>query len=573
MYRENFEIWLESQYIDGKIKEELRAIEKIESEIEDRFYKDLEFGTGGMRGKIGAGTNRMNVHTVTKATQGISNYLNNKYTDDDISVAIAYDSRHMSMEFAKIAACVFSANGIKVYLFENLRPTPELSYTVRYFKCKAGVVITASHNTAEYNGYKIYDEHGGQVTTDIDVIIKNIKEVQLKDIKSSQFEQNSNIIIIGEEIDTSYINDIKKLSLRTDIDKSLKIVFTPLHGTGNKPIRRLLKEIGYENISIVHEQENPDPDFSTVKSPNPEDISSFDLAIKHAQKINADIILGTDPDCDRVGLVVKNHKNEYIALNGNQTGALLLNYILSTLKEKNSLPSNGAIIKTIVTSELGREIALKYGVAAYDTLTGFKYIAELMELFEAKQDYKFIFGYEESYGYLSGTFVRDKDAVIASMLLCEMTAYYNKQNKNLLDVLYDIYEEYGYFIEETLSLSFTGITGQNKMKAIMEYFRENKLNSLSGKNIPLVYDYKMGIASNLLNGQTEKINYPKSDVLKFCFEDSSWIALRPSGTEPKLKVYFSIREAEEKEAIESLGKIKTEIVGIIERIQLNNQAG
>ena len=573
MYREKFEMWLESPYVDEKIKEELKSIEKIDSEIEDRFYKELEFGTGGMRGKIGAGTNRMNIHTVAKATQGISNYLHNKYTSNDISVAIAYDSRYMSIEFAENTASVFAANDIKVYLFESLRPTPELSYAVRYFNCKAGVVITASHNPSEYNGYKIYDEDGGQVTKDADIIIGNISQVKLKDIKYSQCGHNNNIKLIGDEVDTSYIDEIKKLSLRTNVDKSLNIVYTPLHGTGNKPVRRVLEEIGYENITIVHEQENPDPNFSTVKSPNPEEISSFEIAIKLAHEVSGDIIIGTDPDCDRVGIVVKNNNGEYIALNGNQTGALLLNYILSTLKEKNKIPVNGALIKTIVTSEIGRKIATKYGVVTFDTLTGFKYIAELMKKFEEKQDYQFIFGYEESYGYLIGTFVRDKDAVIASMLICEMASYYKTKNKTLIDILDEIYNEYGYFKEETISLSFSGVTGQNKMKVIMEYFRENKPSSLAGKNIPFVYDYKMGIASNLLNGRIEKINYPKSDVLKFCFEDGSWLVLRPSGTEPKLKVYFSIKEITESKAVETLGKVKDEIESIIDRIQCSNLSG
>lgn len=572
MYRENLEIWLESPYVDDKIKEELKTIEKIESEVEDRFYKDLEFGTGGMRGKIGAGTNRINIHTVSKATQGISNYLNNKYAGE-IKVAIAYDSRHMSEEFAKNTAAVFAANGIKSYLFESLRPTPELSYAVRYFKCKAGVVITASHNPPEYNGYKVYDEDGGQVTHDADLIIKYINEINLKDIKVSKYENNELIEVIGDEVDTSYIEEIKKLSMRSDVDNNINVVYTPLHGTGNMPIRRILKETGYKNVTVVKEQENPDPDFSTVKSPNPEEMSSFDIAIKWAHKVNGDIIIGTDPDCDRVGLVVKNHDNEYIALNGNQTGALLLNYILSTLKEKNNIPPCGALIKTIVTSEIGREIASKYKIATFDTLTGFKYIAEMMKSFEQKQDYSFIFGYEESYGYLAGTFVRDKDAVIASMLICEMAAYYKTKNKMLIDVLHEIYEEYGYYKEETLSLSFAGVTGQNKMKAIMEHFREHKLNSIADKSIPVIYDYKLGIASNLVNGVTEKINYPKSDVLKFCFEDGSWVVLRPSGTEPKLKVYFSIKGDTENKSVESLDKIKHEIGNIIDRILFNNFSG
>lgn len=569
MFREKLEMWLESPYVDEKIKEELRTIEKIDSEVEDRFYKDLEFGTGGMRGKIGAGTNRMNIQTVSKATQGISDYLNEKYQNTDISVAIAYDSRHMSLEFAQSAACVFAANNIDVYLFESLRPTPELSYAVRYFKCKAGVVITASHNPPEYNGYKVYDEYGGQVTNDANIIIERINDVKLENIKYSQYEQNARIKFIGNEIDNSYINEIKELSLRQDVDKNLKIVYTPLHGTGNMLVRKILEAMKYENVMIVKEQEKPDPDFSTVKSPNPEEISSFEIAINVAKEVDGDIIIGTDPDCDRVGLVVKD-KNQYTALNGNQTGALLLNYILSTLKEKNRIPENGAIIKTIVTSEIGRVIASKYGVFTLDTLTGFKYIAEQMQLFEENHEYKFLFGYEESYGYLVGTFVRDKDAVIASMLICEMAAYYKTKNKTLLDVLNDVYKEYGFYKEETISLTFSGVTGQNKMKMIMEHFRENKLNTLATKRIPFIYDYKMGISSNLVNGKIEKLSYPKSDVLKFCFEDGSWIVLRPSGTEPKLKVYFSIIGETEEKALETLQMAKEEIRSIIDRIQYNN---
>lgn len=569
MYREQFEVWLESPYIDEKIKEELRNIEKLDSEIEDRFYKELEFGTGGMRGKIGAGTNRINIHTVSKATQGIANYLHNKYPNEEIKVAIAYDSRHMSAEFAKNTACVFAANNIIVYLFEGLRPTPELSFAVRHFNCKAGVVITASHNPPEYNGYKVYDEFGGQVTQDADLIISFINEVKLKDIKTSEFENNSNIKIIGNEVDTLYINKVKKLSLKSNIDKKLKIVYTPLHGSGSKLVSRVLKEMGYENLFIVKEQEEPDPDFSTVKTPNPEDISSFDIAIKYACDVDGEIIIGTDPDCDRVGLVIKDN-NEYRALNGNETGALLLNYILSSLKEKNEIPVNGALIKTIVTSDIGREIASQYGITTFETLTGFKYIAEMMESFNNTSDYNFVFGYEESYGYLVGTFVRDKDAVIASMFICEMAAYYKSINKKLTDVLNDLYKEFGYFKEETLSINFAGVSGQNKMKAIMEYFRENKINSIADKNIPLIYDYKMGICSNLVNGETEKINYPKSDVLKFCFEDSSWLVLRPSGTEPKLKIYFSIKDVTKDKAYETLEEIKVEIKSIIDRIQYNN---
>lgn len=568
MYNKKYEIWLNSPYVDDELKKELKEIEKIESEIEDRFYKDLEFGTGGMRGKIGAGTNRMNLVTVAKATQGIANYLIEKYKSEEISAAIAYDSRNMSKEFAEKAACVFAANNIKVYLFDSLRPTPVLSYAVRYYNCKAGVVITASHNPPEYNGYKVYDQFGGQVVQDADKIIEKINQVKLEDIKSAESDGNSKIQIIGYDLDTSYINQIKRLSLRNDVDKDIRIVFTPLHGTGNKPVRRVLDEMGYKNVFVVEEQENPDPGFSTVKSPNPEEISSFDLAIKKAGDLKGEIIIGTDPDCDRVGLVVR-HEGEFVPLNGNQTGALLLNYLLASLKEEGRIPAKPAIVKTVVTSEIADRIADKYKVKTFDTLTGFKYIAELMQKFEDTKEYNFLFGYEESYGYLAGTFVRDKDAVIASMLICEMAAYYKGQGKTLVDVLAEIYDEHGYYIEETISLTFSGLAGQSKMKAIMEYFRENKLNSLAGKKIPAIIDYKLSISCDLINGTTERISYPKSDVLKFSFEDGSWLVLRPSGTEPKLKVYFSINGKSKDEAAENLEKIKNEVLNMIDRIQIN----
>ncbi|WP_312812860.1 phospho-sugar mutase [Sedimentibacter sp.] len=570
MSREKYEMWLDSPYVDDILKEELKLIENDDHEIEDRFYRELEFGTGGMRGKIGAGSNRINIVTVAKATQGISNFLKEKHKDEEISAAIAYDSRYMSKEFAEKAACVFAANNINVYLFEGLRPTPELSYAVRHFKCKAGVVITASHNPSDYNGYKVYDQYGGQVVEDADSIISSIEKIMLRDIICSDFENNKKITVIGNDVDTSYIDEIKKLSLNSDVEKDIKVVYTPLHGTGNMLVRRVLAELGYKNIFVVKEQENPDPEFSTVKSPNPEEISSFEMAIKKAQESDADIILGTDPDCDRVGLVVKNAEGDYVPLNGNQTGALLINYVLGSLKEKDELPHNGAVINTIVTSEIGRAIAEKYNVSTFNTLTGFKYIAELMQNFEETKEYSFLFGYEESYGYLAGTFVRDKDAVIASMLICEMSAYYKTKGKLLLDILQDIYEEHGYYIEETISLSFAGLTGLNKMRAIMDDFRENKLRILAGKNIPYFYDYKLGIVLNLTNGNVEKLNYPKSDVLKFLFEDGSWLVLRPSGTEPKLKIYFSIKGVNKIDSMNVLKSVKEEVLNLIDRVQIHS---
>ncbi len=570
MSREKYEMWLDSPYVDDTLKKELKLIENDDHEIEDRFYRELEFGTGGMRGKIGAGSNRINIVTVAKATQGISNFLKEKYKDEEISAAIAYDSRYMSKEFAEKTACVFAANNINVYLFEGLRPTPELSYAVRHFKCKVGVVITASHNPSDYNGYKVYDQYGGQVVENADAIIDSIGKVMLRDIICSDFENNKKITMIGNDVDTSYIDEIKKLSLNSDVDKNIRVVYTPLHGTGNMLVRRTLAELGYENIFVVSEQENPDPEFSTVKSPNPEEISSFEMAIKKAREIDADIILGTDPDCDRVGLVIKNPEGEYEPLNGNQTGALLMNYVLGSLKEKNALPKNGAVVNTIVTSEIGRAIAEKYNVSTFNTLTGFKYIAELMQEFEETKKHSFLFGYEESYGYLAGTFVRDKDAVIASMLICEMSAYYKTKGKLLSDILQSIYEEHGYYIEETISLSFAGLTGLNKMRSIMDDFRENKLSILAGRNIPYFYDYKLGIVLNLTNGNVEKLNYPKSDVLKFLFEDGSWLVLRPSGTEPKLKIYFSIKGANKIDSMNVLKKVKEEVLNLIDRVQIHS---
>lgn len=569
MFREKYYMWLESPYVDEVLKEELKRIENDDFEIEDRFFKELEFGTGGMRGKIGAGSNRINFVTVAKATQGISDFLNEKYSDN-ISVAIAYDSRNMSKEFAEKAANVFAANNIHVYLFESLRPTPELSFAVRYFKCKAGVVITASHNPPEYNGYKVYNQFGGQVVEDADTIIDKINNVLLQDIKTSEAVTNEKIQIIGNEIDSIYIDEVKKLSLNNELDKELRIVYTPLHGTGNKLVRKALEELGYSNVFVVKEQEHPDPQFSTVESPNPEEMSSFEIAIKNACNINGDIIIGTDPDCDRVGVVVKNHDGDFVPLNGNQTGALLLNYVLSSLNEQGRIPQNAAVINTIVTSEIGKEIALKYNVKTIETLTGFKYIAELMQEFERTDEYRFLFGYEESYGYLAGTFVRDKDAVIASVLICEMAAYYKKNGKILLDVLNNIYEEHGYYIEETVSLSFTGVTGLNKMKYIMENFRENKPRTIAGKNISYAYDYKLGIVLNQTNGKFDKLYYPKSDVLKFAFEDGSWIVLRPSGTEPKLKIYFSIKGENSDQSMETLEGAKKEILNLIDRVQVNS---
>lgn len=562
---EKYNEWLKSEFIDDSIKEELYKIKDDKKEIEDRFYKELEFGTGGIRGKIGAGTNRINVHIIEKVTQGLANYLLNE-SDDEKSVAIAYDCRHKSREFAETATKVLAANNVKVYLFNNLRSTPELSFSVRHLKCNAGIVITASHNPAEYNGYKVYGSDGGQlVPKKAKKLIEKIKEIDCKDIKKPTEIQKRLINFIGEEVDKKYIEQIKQLSLNNNIDKEIKIVYTPLHGTGNMPVTRVLNELGY-NVTVVKEQEKPDPDFLTVESPNPEERSAFQYAIKLAYQVNADIILGTDPDCDRVGLIVKNSTGNYTMLNGNQTGALLIKYILSTLKEKNGMPKNGAVIKTIVTSEMGRVIAKGYGVECIDTLTGFKFIGEKIKEFEENDDYNFIFGYEESYGYLAGTFVRDKDAVIASMLISEMAAYYKQNNLSLCDELDNLYKKYGYYVEETLSMKFDGILGQKKILRIMDYFRERKPCQILDEKVNFVNDYEMQITYNLINGDFERITLPKSNVLKFVFEGGSWFVLRPSGTEPKIKIYFSINGTTLENAKEILQKVKEEIIKIIKKV-------
>lgn len=567
MHLEKYKFWIENEFTDEKTKEELREIENSIEEIEDRFYKDLEFGTGGLRGIIGAGTNRMNIYTVAKTSQGLANHLLNKYSSD-ISIAIAYDSRHMSREFAQKAADVFAANGIKVYISEILRSTPELSFAVRELKCKAGIVITASHNPPQYNGYKVYNDYGAQILDyEANSIIEEISKIDFNCIKYSQNMDKVNILYIDRSIDDKYIEAVKSLSQNKDLEYNIAIVYTPLHGTGNIPVRRVLKEIGFNNVHVVAEQEKPDSNFSTVKYPNPEDIEAFTLGIDLAKKVNADIILATDPDCDRVGLVVRDENSgEFIALNGNQVGALLLNYILQSKKDSNTLASDLLMINTVVTSDFGEKIAEKYAVKTLKTLTGFKYIADTIRKHEEAGQGKFVFGYEESYGYLTGDFVRDKDAVVASMLIAEMAAYYKKRGMSILSVLNKLYDEYNFYIEETVSLTLEGISGQSKISKIMEYFRENKPSAISGKNIKYLYDFKLGLLYDFSTGDFEKLEFPKSNVLKFYLEDESWFAIRPSGTEPKVKIYFSVCGKSKEEARESLKGIKEDTFYIMDRI-------
>lgn len=569
-YIEKYNKWLESKYIDEGTKKELRGITN-DKEIEDRFYKDLEFGTGGLRGIIGAGTNRMNVYTIGKATQGLSNYLKDKYHNEK-SVTIAYDSRLYSKEFAEFSAKVLCGNGIKVNLFENLRPTPMLSYAVRKLGSKAGIVITASHNPKEYNGYKVYGEDGGQITDDTAkeiisyiALVKDFKTV--KYIELEKAKDMGLLTMIGEKVDKSYIHKVKNLVIRKELveknAKELNIIYTPLHGTGAMPVVRALKELGFENLNLVKEQEKPDPTFRTVSSPNPENKDVFNIALEMAKTNKPDIIFGTDPDCDRIGVVVKDSSGEYRVLTGNQVGVLLTHYILSCLKEREKVSKKAAIIKTIVTTDMSKSIAESFNVKTIEVLTGFKYIGEKIKEFEEKKCNNFIFGFEESYGYLYGTFVRDKDAVIASVLICEMTLYYKSIGKSLYEALIDLYELYGYYKEELISIENTGKEGKDKIENALTHLRHSMKLSIGSRKIVKKIDYKLGIEKDLLKIKETKIDLPRSNVLKFIFDDESWIVIRPSGTEPKIKIYLSVKEKNKDECEEKMGSLKNDVQSIL----------
>lgn len=568
-YKEKYNEWLDSKVISETIKEELRSITD-EKEIEDRFYKELDFGTGGLRGVIGAGSNRMNVYTVSKATQGFANYLNKNF--EAPKVAIAYDSRNMSKEFAEAAALTLCANNVKVFLFESLRPTPMLSFTVRHLNCQGGIVITASHNPKIYNGYKVYDEFGGQVTDEkAGLIIGEVNSiVNYEDIKTIDLEValKDNILeYIGEEVDKAYLEEVKALTIRTELVKEkaedLKVIYTPIHGSGNMPVRRVLKELGYVNVEVVKEQEMPDGNFPTASYPNPENAQVFELALEMAKTSNPDIIFGTDPDCDRIGAVVKENSGEYKVLTGNQTGLLLTDYILSSLKEEGKLPSNGVVIKTIVTSEGARAIANYYGVEIMDVLTGFKYIGEKIRQFQENGDKKYLFGFEESYGYLAGEFVRDKDAVIASMLIAEMTLYYKEQGKSLYEALIELYNRVGFFKEDLISIELQGKEGQEKIGKCLDLLRETALTEVDGVKIAKRLDYKLSKEEDLVNASEEVINLPKSNVLKYILVDGSSFVVRPSGTEPKMKVYSAVKGESLTNAEEKLKRFNEKVMEII----------
>lgn len=548
-YKEKYKEWLENPFFDEETKEDLKKIENDKKEIEDRFYKDLEFGTAGLRGVIGSGSNRMNKYTVGKATQGLANFIKKENTREK-GVVIAYDSRNMSKEFSDITALCLNANGIKTYIFESLRPVPELSYAVRKLGATAGVMITASHNPAKYNGYKVYWEDGAQITSPKDkLIIEEVNNIsnynEIKTIDKEKAIQLKLYNIIGKEIDDAYMEELKKQLQNPQIikeEKDLSIVYTPLHGAGNIPVQRILKEIGFENVNIVRQQEKPDGDFPTVEYPNPEDKKAFQLALKLAEEKKAEIILATDPDADRLGVYAKDSKtNEYKAFTGNMSALLIAEYILSQRKEKNTLSKNGVIIKSIVSSIMAKPIAEEYSLKLIEVLTGFKYIGEKIKEFELSNKYTYEFGYEESYGCLVGTHSRDKDAIVAVMVLCEAAAFYKKQGLTLWDKMIQMYEKYGYYKEDTISIALEGADGAEKIKEIMQKLKNNPPKNFGKYEIEKIRDYNTGEVLDIKTKKKRTINLPSSNVLYYELNEDSWICIRPSGTEPKIKYYIGVK--------------------------------
>lgn len=567
---EQYQKWMEHPYFDAETKSELAAIAQDPKEIEDRFYRDLEFGTGGLRGLIGAGTNRMNRYVVRKASQGLANFLK-KQGSAKLSIAIAYDSRHKSREFAEESAMVFTQNGIKTYLFDELRPTPQLSFTVRHLHCSAGIVVTASHNPKEYNGYKVYGEDGGQlplelsnaVLAEIDAItdITSIQVMELEKAKAAGLLE-----MIGAEIDDAYMAALQTLSISRMDEKVLEncpIIYTPLHGSGNKPVRRILKETGFHRVEVVPQQELPDPDFSTVKYPNPEERAVFELAITMAKQKDVELIIGTDPDCDRVGVVVRNHEGDYINLTGNQIGCLLMDYVLGSLHRQGKLPANGFVVKTIVTTELARTIAQSYGVKLVEVLTGFKFIGEQILLREEKSNQKYLFGFEESYGYLVGTFARDKDAVVASMLIAEMYAWYKSQGMTLCDGITALYEKYGFAREGQDSFTLKGKDGLEKIRQAMDRLRLEKAALFANIGIYAMRDYECGIRTVIETGKEEPTGLPESNVLYYETNNGYWFCVRPSGTEPKIKVYYGVTGRSAGESEKALENLKNQVLSVL----------
>lgn len=548
--KKNYEYWCTSPIFDDATKSELKSLEGNEDEIFDRFYRELEFGTGGLRGVIGAGTNRMNFYTVGKATQGLANFIN-KQGAAAKGVAIAFDSRRMSPEFADTAACVLAANGIKAYIFDSLRPTPELSFALRTLGCTAGIVVTASHNPPEYNGYKVYWEDGAQITAPKDAqIIGEVNAIkdyaEIKKMTTEEAKAAGLYEVIGKEIDDKYMEALKKLVLHPEAIKqmasSLKIVYTPLHGTGNVPVRRVLKELGFEQVTVVPEQELPDGNFPTVSYPNPEDKKAFALALDLAKKVDADLVLATDPDADRLGVYAKDTKTgEYKVFTGNMSGMLICEYEMSQKKALGILPDNGALVTTIVSSNMAQAVAKEYGMKFIECLTGFKYIGEQIKFFEQTGSNEYVFGFEESYGCLVGTHARDKDAVVAVMAFCEAAAYYKTQGITLWDQMLNIYNKYGYYKEDLFTMTFKGADGAKKMQDMMDAYRKNTPKQVGAYKVLRLRDYKNDVITDLATGETTPTGLPKSNVLYFELENDAWFCVRPSGTEPKIKFYAGIK--------------------------------
>ena len=571
--KKRYEEWLENPYFDEATKSELKSIAKDEKEIEERFYRDLEFGTGGLRGIIGAGTNRMNIYTVRKATQGLSNFILKEKAEKK-GVAIAFDSRNMSPEFAEEAALCLAANGIKAYIFPSLRPTPMLSFALRELGCTAGIVVTASHNPPEYNGYKVYWEDGAQITYPKDEqIIGEVNGVtdyaKVKTMSREEAEKAGLYQVIGSEIDDKYIEALKSLAIHPEIIReeaqNLKIVYTPLHGTGNIPVRRILKKLGFEKVYVVKEQELPDGNFPTVSYPNPEDKNAFTLALELAKEVDADIVLATDPDADRLGVYAKDAKTgEYMSFTGNMSGMLILEYILSQRKALGTLPENGAVVTTIVSGKMSKEITKEYGMTLIETLTGFKYIGEQIKFFEQTGSHEYVFGYEESYGCLVGTHARDKDAVVAVMALCEVAAYCRHQGITLCDQMETLFKKYGYYKEGLCTVTLKGQEGAKKIQSMMEQIRTNVPDAVGGLKVLRFRDYRENIIRDCGTGEETATGLPRSNVLYFELENDAWCCIRPSGTEPKIKFYIGVKGSDDADAQEKLDTLTKAVEALAE---------
>lgn len=574
-YKAMYQEWINNPYFDEDTKNELKSIKDDDNEIKERFYADLEFGTAGLRGIIGAGINRMNIYVVRKATQGLANYII-KQNKQSMGVAIAYDSRRMSPEFANEAACCLAANGIKAYIFESLRPTPELSFAVRELKCVAGINVTASHNPPEYNGYKVYWEDGAQITpphdTGIMSEVKAVTDYSTTKTMSKEDAQKAGLYeVIGKEIDNKYIEELKKQVIHWDsikeAGKDLKIVYTPLHGTGNIPARRVLEELGFENVYVVPEQELPDGEFPTVDYPNPEDPKAFKLALDLAKEKDADLVLATDPDADRLGVYVKDTKTgEYITLTGNMSGSLLADYEIGQRKATKGLPNDGALIKTIVTTNLTDAIAKHYDVKLIEVLTGFKFIGQQILGFENSGKGEYLFGFEESYGCLIGTHARDKDAIVATMALCEAAAFYKTQGKTLWDAMIDMYEKYGYYVDDIKTITLKGIEGLQKIQDILNTLRENTPDKVGDYDVLVARDYKVDKKVNLATNEVTSTGLPTSNVLYYELTDDAWLCVRPSGTEPKVKFYYGVKGTSLENAKELSAKLGANVLEMIDKM-------